>query len=41
MSEYHIPVNVARTDQIITVTTCATGDADMRFAVFAVESKVM
>jgi sortase B len=37
MSVYHIPVNVARTDQIIMVTTCATGDSDMRFAVFAVK----
>ncbi len=41
MSEYNIPVRVAQSDRILTVTTCATGDADMRFAVFAVESKVM
>jgi len=38
MSEYHIPVNVAGTDKIIMVTTCATGDSNMRFAVFAVKS---
>ena len=41
MSEYHIPVYVSRTDKIITITTCATGDDDMRFAVFAVENKAL
>ena len=37
MSEYHIPVNVSGTDKILTVTTCTSGDEDMRFAVFAVK----
>lgn len=38
MSVYHIPVSVAGRDKILTVTTCATGDDEMRFAVFAVKS---
>lgn len=37
MSEYLVPVYVAGTDKILTVTTCATNDEDMRFAVFAVK----
>ncbi|HPF88508.1 MAG TPA: class B sortase [Candidatus Limiplasma sp.] len=36
-SVYHIPVSIAKTDQILTLTTCATDDPDMRFAVFAVK----
>ena len=36
MSVYHIPVLVAKTDQIIMVTTCTSGNNDMRFAVFGV-----
>ena len=40
LSEFHLPVNVARTDKILTITTCASGDEDMRFAVFAVRSDV-
>lgn len=40
MSEYHLPVVVAGTDKILTVTTCASGDDDMRFAVFAVRSDI-
>lgn len=37
MSEYHLPVNLSAADQILTVTTCATADEDIRFAVFAVK----
>ena len=37
MSEYLVPVYVSGTDKILTVTTCATNDEDMRFAVFAVK----
>ncbi len=37
MSEYLVPVYVAGTDQILTVTTCATRDDNVRFAVFAVK----
>ncbi len=37
MSEYLVPVYVAGTDKILTITTCATNDDDMRFAVFAVK----
>jgi sortase B len=40
MSEYHMPVNVAKADKILTITTCASGDEEMRFAVFAVQSDV-
>ena len=36
-SIYHIPVNVSKSDRILTVTTCATTDADIRFAVIAVK----
>jgi len=39
MSLFHLPVNVSRTDEIITLTTCATEDPNMRFAVFAVKNK--
>ncbi len=37
MSVYHIPVCVSKTDEIITLTTCATDDPNMRFAIFAVK----
>lgn len=37
-SVYHIYTNVTKTDKIITLTTCATSDPNMRFAIFAVES---
>jgi sortase B len=37
MSEYLLPVYVAGTDKILTVTTCAGGGDDDRFAVFAVK----
>ena len=37
MSVYHIPVSISKTDEIITLTTCATDDPNMRFAVLAVK----
>ncbi|MFH1512871.1 MAG: class B sortase, partial [Bacillota bacterium] len=40
-SVYNIPVNVAKTDQILTVTTCATADTDIRFAVFSVKHDII
>ncbi|MBN1777460.1 MAG: sortase [Clostridiales bacterium] len=39
MSEYRIPVYVAGGDKILTITTCTSGNDDMRFAVFAVKKQ--
>jgi len=36
-SVYHLYTSVAKTDKILTITTCATEDPNMRFAVFAVK----
>ena len=37
-SIYHLYINVAKTDKILTTTTCTNDDPNMRFAVFAVET---